>query len=148
MTFMHKLSHRLALLKDRTVALPLAVLATAVVFACEKPLPLSSTGGTVANLVISPKNVTVHENDTVDFTAAAFMSTGDSANITVSWSSTTGTVTDMGTSTTGKRHYGQYKAGKTTGQYKVVASGDSGLVADTATVNITLAPVATVAANG
>ncbi|HEV2750216.1 MAG TPA: Ig-like domain-containing protein, partial [Gemmatimonadales bacterium] len=145
MTFMHKLSHRLALLKDRKVAFPLAVLlATALVFACEKPLPLSSTGGTVADLVISPKNVSVHENDTVDFTAAAFMSTGDTANITVTWSTTTGTITDMGTSPNGKRHYGQYKAGKTTGQYKVVATGDSGLVSDTAAVSVTLAPVAQV----
>src|SRR5690348_753793 len=144
MTFKHKLAHRLALLKDRKVALPVALLATALVFACEKPLPLSSTSATIADLVISPKNVTVHENDTVNFTAAAFMSTGDTANVTVSWSSTTGTITDMGTSPNGKRHYGQYKAGKTTGQYNVVASGNGGAVADTAAVTITLPPVAAV----
>jgi uncharacterized protein YjdB len=145
MTFKHKLARRLALLKDRKVALPVALLATALVFACEKPLPLSSTGtATVADLVISPKNVTVHENDSVEFTAAAFMSTGDTANVTVSWSSTTGTITDMGTSPNGKRHYGQYKAGKSTGQYNVVATGNPGSVADTATITITLAPVAAV----
>ena len=145
MTFKHKLARRLALLKDRKVAFPLAVLlATAVVFACEKPLPLSSTGGTVASLVISPKNVSLHENDTVDFTAAAFMTTGDTANVSVTWSSTTGTVTDMGTNQNGKRHYGQYKAGNTTGQYKVIANGNPGGVSDTATVTVTLAPVAAV----
>jgi uncharacterized protein YjdB len=145
MTFKHKLARRLALLKDRKVALPVALLATALVFACEKPLPLSSTGAaTVADLVISPKNVTVHENDSVNFTAAAFMSTGDTANVTVSWSSTTGTITDMGTSPNGKQHYGQYKAGKSTGQYKVVATGNPGGVSDTATITITLAPVAAV----
>src|SRR4029077_6625884 len=130
MTFKPNLAHRLALLKDRRLALPLAALAAAVVFACEKPLPLSSTGGNIAHLVISPKIVSVHENDIVDFTAAAFMSTGDTANVSLTWSSTTGTITDMGTSPNGKRHYGQYKAGKTTGQYNVVATGDPGGVSD------------------
>jgi uncharacterized protein YjdB len=144
MTFKHKLSQRLALLKDRTVALPLALLAMAFVFACEKPLPLGTNSGTIASIVISPKIVTVHENGTVDFTAAAFLSTGDTANATVTWSSTTGTVTDMGTSGSGKQHYGQYKAGKTTGPYKVVATANPGGVSDSATVMITLAPVATV----
>ena len=144
MTFKHKLAHRLALLKDRKVALPVALLATALVFACEKPLPLSSTGGTIASLVISPKIATLHENGTVDFAAAAFMSTGDSANVTVTWSATSGSVTDMGTNSNGKRHYGQYKAGQTTGQYKVVATSAPGALADTATVTITLAPVAAV----
>jgi uncharacterized protein YjdB len=144
MTFKHKLAHRLALLKDRKVALPLALLAMAFVFACEKPLPLGTNSGTVASIVISPKIVTVHENGTVDFTAAAFLNTGDSANVTVTWSSTTGTVTDMGTSGNGKRHYGQYKAGQTTGPYKVVATADPGGPSDSATVMITLAPVATV----
>jgi uncharacterized protein YjdB len=80
----------------------------------------------------------------VNFTAAAFLSTGDSANVTVTWSSTTGTVTDMGTSGSGKQHYGQYKAGQTTGPYKVVATANPGGVSDSATVMITLAPVATV----
>ena len=141
MTFMHKLSSRLARLKDRAVAVPLAALAAAVVFACEKPLPLSSTG-TVANLVISPKTVTVHQNGNVDFTAAAFMSTGDSANVSLTWSATSGTITDMGTSSNGRRHYSQYTAGQTTGQYKVAAAG--GGVSDTATVTVTLAPVAVV----
>ena len=140
MTFKHKLSHRLALLKDRRLALPLAALAAAVVFACEKPLPLSSTGP-VASLVISPKVVSVHENGSVYFTAAAFMSTGDSANVAMTWSATSGTVTDMGTSPSGRRHYGQYAAG-TAGQYKVAASG--GGASDTATVTVTLAPVAAV----
>jgi uncharacterized protein YjdB len=144
MTFKHKLAHRLARLKGRGVALVVALLATALAFACEKPLPLSSTGGTVADLVISPKNVTLHESGTANFTAAAFLTTGDSASVTVSWSATSGTVTDMGTSTSGRRHYGQYKAGKTAGQYKVVATGTPGGVSDTATVTVTPAPVAAV----
>ena len=145
MTFKHKLSHRLALLKDRRLAIPVAALAAAVVFACETPLPVSSTGATIADLVISPKNVTLHLNDTVEFTAAAFMNTGDSANVSVTWSTTYGSVTDLGTSSNGKRHYGQYKAaGTAPGQYKVVATGDPSGVSDTATVNVTLAPVAAV----
>src|SRR5437867_1850764 len=143
MTFKHKLSHRLALLKDRRLAIPVAALAAAVVFACETPLPVSSTGATIADLVISPKNVTLHLNDTVEFTAAAFMNTGDSANVSVTWSTTYGSVTDLGTSSNGRRHYGQYKAaGTAPGQYKVVATGAPSGVSDTATVNVTLAPVA------
>src|SRR2546427_8518514 len=49
MTFMHKLSARLALMKDRVVAVSPALLAAAVVFACERPVQLTDTGsGTVA----------------------------------------------------------------------------------------------------
>jgi len=144
MPFGHKLAHRLALLKDRFVhAALLALPVAAFVMACEKPLPTSSTGSTIADLVISPKNVTLHLNDTVEFTAAAFMNTGDSANVSVTWSTTYGSVTDLGTSSNGRRHYGQYKAaGTAPGQYKVVATGAPSGVSDTATVNVTLAPVA------
>src|SRR6266513_3560719 len=80
MTFMHKLSCRLALLKDRVVAVSPALLAAAVVFACERPVQLTDTGsGTVAQLLVYPKSMTVRTGQTADFMAVALTRAGDTA---------------------------------------------------------------------
>ncbi len=142
MTFKHKLSCRLALLKDRVLVASLAVLATAAIFACEQPLPLDNTGGSTSSLVISPKAVTLRQNASADFTVVEFTSTGDTADVSVTWSVTTGSITD--TSTSGKKHYGHYKAGSDTGKVKVVAHGHPSGTSDTAVVTVTLAPVSAV----
>src|SRR5438552_10849510 len=142
MTFKHKLSCRLALLKDRVVLASLAGLVTAAIVACELPVRATDPGSTIADLLVSPKILTLRQNATADFTAVAFMSTGDSASVAVSWSVTSGSIID--TSSNGKRHYGHYKAGPNPGQYKVVATGDPGGVSDTALVTVTLAPVSAV----
>jgi uncharacterized protein YjdB len=142
MTFKHKLSCRLALLKDRMVVALVALIGAAAIFACEMPLRVSDTGGTIADLLVSPKILTLRQNATADFTAVAFTSTGDSAIVAVSWTVTNGSIID--TSSNGKRHYGHYKAGQNPGQYKVVATGNPGGVSDTATVTVTLAPVSSV----
>ncbi len=93
MTFMHKLSYRLALLKDRLPIAMVMLLAMATVFACERPVAVTGPGGgTISHLVISPKTLTLHPNATADFTAVAFLDTGDSASVTVSWSVTSGTM--------------------------------------------------------
>src|SRR5436190_10189456 len=139
MTFKHKLSSRLALLKDRVVLASVAGLVTAAIVACELPVRATDPGSTIANLLVSPKTLTLRQNATTDLTAVAFMSTGDSATVAVSWSVTSGSIID--TSSNGKRHYGHYKAGPNPGQYKVVATGDPGGVSDTALVTVTLAPV-------
>src|SRR5438874_3758109 len=84
MTFMHKLSYRLALLKDRLPIAMVMLLAMATVFACERPVAVTGPGGgTISHLVISPKTLTLHPNATADFTAVAFLDTGDSASVTV-----------------------------------------------------------------
>ncbi|PYO70301.1 MAG: hypothetical protein DMD69_00135, partial [Gemmatimonadetes bacterium] len=141
MTFMHKLSYRLALLKDRLPIAMVMLLAMATVFACERPVAVTGPGGgTISHLVISPKTLTLHPNATADFTAVAFLDTGDSASVTVSWSVTSGTMVD--TSSNGKRHYGHYKGGQNPGQYAVVATGNPGNVSDTAIVTVTPVPVA------
>src|SRR5437016_6081518 len=141
MTFMHKLSCRLALLKDRVVAVSPALLAAAVVFACERPVQLTDTGsGTVAQLLVYPKSMTVRTGQTADFMAVALTSAGDTAAAAVTWSATSGSITD--TSTKGGRHYGRYKAGSDTGKVKVIARGQGNNLADTATVAVTLPPVA------
>src|SRR5881409_43357 len=118
MTFKHKLSCRLALLKDRVVLASLAGLVTAAIVACELPVRATDPGSTIADLLVSPKILTLRQNATADFTAVAFMSTGDSASVAVSWSVTSGSIID--TSSNGKRHYGHYKAGPNPGQYKEI----------------------------
>ena len=143
MTFMHKLSCRLALLKDRVVAVSPVLLAAAVVFACERPVQLTDTGsGTVAQLLVYPKSMTVRTGQTADFMAVALTSAGDTAAAAVTWSATIGSITD--TSTKGGRHYGKFKAGSDTGRVKVIARGQGNNLADTATVAVTLPPVASV----
>src|SRR6266704_385415 len=124
MTFKHKLSSRLALLKDRVVLASLAGLVTATIVACELPVRATDPGSTIADLLVSPKTLTLRQNATADFTAVGFMSTGDSASVAVSWSVTAGSIID--TSSSGKRHYGHYKAGPNPGQYKAVATGNPG----------------------
>src|SRR2546423_10484288 len=118
MTFMHKLSYRLALLKDRLPIAMVMLLAMATVFACERPVAVTGPGGgTVSHLVISPKTLTLHPNATAAFTAVAFLDTGDSARVTVSWSGTSGTIGD--TSRNGQGHHGHYKSRVRPGPSKV-----------------------------
>src|SRR5207247_622619 len=142
MTFKHKLSSRLALLKDRVVLASLAGLVTAAIVACELPVRATDPGSTIADLLPSPKTLTLRQTATAAFTAVGFMSTGDSASVAVSWSVTAGSIID--TSSNGKRHYGHYKAGPNPGQFKVVATGSPGGVSDTAVVTVTVAPVSAV----
>src|SRR6266436_502085 len=143
MTFKHKLSCRLALMRDRIVAFSPALLAAAVVFACEMPVRLTDTGsGTVSQLVVYPKTMMIRTGQAADFMAVALTSTGDTAIASVNWSVTSGAITD--TSTRGGRHYGKYKAGSDTGKVKIIARGQGGAVSDTATVTVTLPPVASV----
>src|SRR5437773_2635750 len=146
MTFKHKLSSRLALLKDRVVLASLAGLVTAAIVACELPVRATDPGSTIADLLVSPKTLTLRQNATADFTAVGFMSTGDSASVAVSWSVTAGSIID--TSSNGKRHYGHYKAGPNPGQFKVVATGSPGGVSDAAGVPVTVAPVSARDASG
>src|SRR5207247_2559595 len=83
MPFMHKLSCRLALLKDALIVVSLTALA------CEMPLRTTGPAGEMY-LAVAPKTVTVQPSDTVDLMAGAYTSAGDTANIPVSWSMTAG----------------------------------------------------------
>ena len=120
----------------------LAVAITTVV-ACDIQSRTSLSGNEAARLDVSPKLLTLQQNQAADFTAIAFTSTGDTADLAVSWSATSGTIID--TSTNSGRHNGRYRAGADTGKVKVVAKGRSGGPADTSVVTVTLAPVTTVA---
>ncbi len=141
MTFKHKLSRRLALLKDASVLLALAGVA------CERALPPLglTSGASPVRLVVSPKAVTLLPSQSVDFTAVGLTAVGDTApNVTVTWSVTSGSISDWGSQ--GGRHYGHYQAGANPGTYRVIATGHPGNLADTAlvTVTSTSTPVASV----
>ena len=143
MTFRHKLAHRLALLRDRSILVAVAGLAFLWVASCEKPLSVTEPNPSVAQLVVSPKVVTLQENQMQDFTAVGFTTTGDTAEIGVTWSATGGTID---TSSNGKRHFGHYKNGSC-GTFKIVASSHPGDKRDTATVTVSCpvpVPVASV----
>ena len=142
MTFRHKLSHRLALLRSSSAAAAGAGLALLWVASCEKPLSVSEPNPSVAQLVVSPKVVTLQENQVQDFMAVGFSTTGDTAQIGVTWSVTGGTID---TSSSGKRHYGHYKNANC-GGFKVVATSHPGAKTDTANVTVTCgaSPVASV----
>src|SRR2546425_7002360 len=133
MTFRHKLSHRLALLRSSSAAAAGAGLALLWVASCEKPLNVSEPNPSVAQLVVSPKVVTLQENQVQDFMAVGFSTTGDTAQIGVTWSVTGGTID---TSSSGKRHYGHYK-NASCGGYKVVATSHPGPKGEPATAGAT-----------
>src|SRR2546428_3636790 len=143
MTFMHKLSRRLAMLKDRKAVVSTAALAVVGILACEKPLELTDPPpDPVSRVVVSPKVYTLRQYEVADFVAVGLTSRGDTASLAVSWSVTSGGLTD--TSTSNGRHYGRYHAGSDTGKVKVVATGHPGGVADTAGGTVAPAPVTSV----
>src|SRR5207247_2136604 len=139
MTFKHKLSCRLALMRDRWMVLSTVALALAALAACEKPISLTGPDtSAVLRLVISPKVLTLRPHQVADFTAVGLTSTGVTGSTHVSWSVTSGSMTD--TSTTGDQHYARYQAGADAGAAKVVVSGRPGGIADTAIISVMPAP--------
>src|SRR5205809_159788 len=135
MTFKHKLSRRLALLFSATAVVALAM------NACEIPIATSPPAD-VGQLLISPKTATVQPNQDVMLTAVALTPQGDTAQASVSWSATGGSITD--TSTNGKRHYGHWK-NASCGTSQVTATSHPGGKSDTAILTVTCpTPVASV----
>src|SRR2546430_7272687 len=85
--------------------------------------------------MVSPQAITLLPNQVADFMAVGFTSTGDTAQMSVTWSVTSGAITD--TASSGGRHYGHYKAGSDTGIFKVSATAHPGGKAANATVTVT-----------
>src|SRR5438034_11776810 len=133
MKFKHKLAHRLALLKGRFLVGAATGLALLWAASCEKPVTLTEPNQSVAQFVVSPKVVTLQENQVQDFTAVGFMATGDTAQIDVTWTATGGT---LDTNSVGKRHFGHYKNGQC-GAFKIIATSHPGSKSDTASVTVT-----------
>ena len=119
-----------------------AISCTAIIVACELPTRPRTVPGEASRLAVSPKLVTLQQNQAADFTAIGFTTTGDTASVAVTWSVTSGSIID--TSSSNGRHNGRYRAGADTGKVRVVAKGNSGRPADTAIVTVTLAPVTSV----
>src|SRR6266581_3274303 len=144
MTFKHKLSRRLAMLKDRRAICVAATLAAAVVASCELPARTTDTGTTLAEVVVLPKTVNLVQNQSTDFVAFGVSTASDTMPVAVNWSVTGGNITDS--VTTKGMHYGHFKAGAQTGQYKVRAQDPATGMSDSATavVTATAVPVATV----
>jgi len=138
MTFKHKLSARLARLRPLVVSVVVVMIA---IVACELPLARESNDP-VTRLVVFPKNLTLHPNDTTELMAVGFTAAGDSGSLNVSWSVTGGSV--LSTQTQGRKHYGKYKAGSDPGNFKAVAGDSTGTLADTATITVAPEPVASV----
>src|SRR5207244_11303715 len=108
--------------------------------ACEQPAGLNEPTPTVSALMGSPQAITLLPNQVADFMAVGFTSTGDTAQMSVTWSVTSGAITD--TASNGGRHYGHYKAGSDTGTFKVDATGHPGGETADATDTVTAVPVA------
>src|SRR5216117_2448837 len=140
MTFTYKLAQRLARLKHRTAIA--AMIAVATIFSCELPVRSTDSGSTITQLVVAPKNVTLQPNQAYDFVAVGFTATGDSADMTVPWNASSGSVTS---SSSGKRHYGHFQNGNC-GAFKLAATSNPGNLSDTATVTVSgcTVPVASV----
>src|SRR5229473_7678509 len=140
MTFTYKLSQRLARLKYRTAAV--ATVVVAIIVGCELPVRTTGTGSTITQLVVAPKNVTLQPNQAYDFVAVGFTATGDSADVSVTWSASDGAVTS---SNNGKAHYGHYQDGNC-GAFTVAATSSPGNLSDTAYVTVAgcTVPVASV----
>ena len=135
MTFLHKLSRRLARLKARPLSAVAAVSAAAAIVGCELPSATSEPSTpTVSHVVVSPQAVTLQPDQLQDFMAIGYTSTGDTALVDVSWSTTSGSVTSK--TTQRGRHYGQYKNTQC-GSYTVTATAHPSNVTGTASVAVT-----------
>src|ERR1041385_146747 len=133
MTFLHKLSQRLARLKFRPRSAVAAVSAAMAIVGCELPSATSEPTPTVTQVVVSPQAVTVLQGELQDFVAVGYTATGDTAPITVTWSTTGGSLTDKGTQR--GRHYGQYKNPQCGGS-TVTATAHPGNVSGNASVTV------------
>src|SRR5437773_1175636 len=130
----NKLAARLARLNAWTV-IPATLAVATIVVSCEHPV--TDPGSSIAQLVVSPQNVTLQQNQAEDFLAVGFTASGDSADIAVSWSATGGSIDS---SSAGKRHYGHYTSA-TCGTFTVTATSHPGNVSTAASVTVTGCPL-------
>src|SRR5207249_6330217 len=112
-----------------------ALAVVTIVVSCEHPV--TDPSSSIAQLVVSPQNVTLQQNQAEDFLAVGFTATGDSADIAVSWGATGGSIDS---SSAGKRHYGHYTSA-TCGAFTVTATSHPGNVSTAASVTVTGGPL-------
>ena len=85
---------------------------------------------TLTQVVVSPSSVTVNSGQTRQFSAAGLLSDGSTQTISVSWSSTGGSVTGAGL----------YTAGGSSGAYQVTASHAASGLSGSASITISSGP--------
>src|SRR2546430_17136427 len=88
MPFTFKLSQRLARMRCAVL-----LLATAALAACEKPTGLTDPAGTLSQLLVAPKVLTLRPNQTADFMAVGLTNTRDTAAPAGGWGGTSGALT-------------------------------------------------------
>ena len=122
-------------MKARPLSAVAAVSAAAAIVGCELPSATSEPSTpTVSQVVVSPQAVTLQPDQLQDFMAIGYTSTGDTAQVDVTWSTTSGSVTSQ--TTQRGRHYGQYKNTQC-GSYTVTATAHPSNVTGTASVAVT-----------
>jgi hypothetical protein len=84
------------------------------------------TSAKLAQVVLVPSSVTLLKGATQQFQSYGRMNTGDSVAVSVGYSATGGTISSSGS----------YKAGSSTGTYRVIAKQSGGSLADTSAVFI------------
>src|SRR5207302_4886047 len=142
MPYLHKLSNRLALIKDRAAVAATAALVAGAAVACDGAAGTTGPAPTVSRLVVSPKSVVLPPKQALYFLAVGLMPAGDTGAVTVTWGATGGAMLD--TSTASGVHYAHYQAAPAPGSYQVIAAEQPGGKADTAVVTVSSVSVASV----
>lgn len=112
----------------------LATAAGAVTTSCAGPATTDLSGSGAARLDLTPAAVILPRGSDTVFIAAALTAAGDTADVTVTWRSTGGTVADLGAD--GGRHLGRYRAGMFCGDFTVAATARPGNYTDSAVVTV------------
>ncbi|MGH6690543.1 MAG: Ig-like domain-containing protein, partial [Gammaproteobacteria bacterium] len=136
MTFKHKLSRRLALLRG-VLAVAAALAASCITPPDER---LSGPRDALTRILILPDSLAAQQGQVVEFVAVGLTSGGDTANVAVRWAVTGGTITEVGIRT--GRAFGRFKPDRP-GKHQVRASNDSLGLGDSAVVTVPV-PVASV----
>lgn len=129
MTFMHKLSRRLAQAHATVWVVVLLALVAACQFSAVAPNAKS-----VTQLVVSPESVTVDPGQQIAFLAQGRTAAGDTVAVPVGWSATGGTIGPTGL----------FTADTTTGDFSVSATSSTLGMSEAARVHVRLRPVASV----
>src|SRR5205807_3207772 len=124
MPYLHKLSNRLALIKDRAAVAATAALVAGAAVACERAAGTTGPAPTVSRLVVSPKSVVLPPKQALYFLAVGLMPAGDTGAVTVTWGATGGAM--LATSTASGVHYAHYQAAPAPGSYQVIAAEQPG----------------------
>ena len=119
------------------------VTAAALAAGCDRPATTALPGTETDRVELTPAVIAIPPAGSADFIATALTASGDTADVTVTWMATGGSVIDGGQDR--GRHLGHYRAGMFCGDYLVVATARPGNRVDTARVTVTCpVPVATV----